>query len=40
MIETLASAYFELFPGDWLFGGIISTVIYYFKFKKDDDFYG
>ena len=40
MIETLASAYFELFPGDWLVGGIGATVAFYFKYKKEDDFYG
>jgi|TARA_B100000035_G_scaffold55698_1_gene44026 hypothetical protein len=40
MIQTLAASYFEFFPGDWLFFGIIGTVIYYFKSKDDDDFYG
>ena len=39
MIEVLASS-FEFFPGDWLFFGITATVVYYFKSKDDDDFYG
>lgn len=40
MIQTLATAYFEFFPGDWLLFGLIGTVVYFFKSKKDDDFYG
>ena len=40
MIQTLATSYFEFFPGDWLLFGALGTIIWFLKSKDDDDFYG
>lgn len=39
MIEILASSPL-FFTGDWLFFGLVGTVVWYFKSKDDEDFYG
>ena len=38
MIETIASTYFEFFPGDFIVLGIIVTAVWYVKQKENKDF--
>jgi len=39
MIEILAQAYFEFFPGDFLVFGAIGTYVWWKRSKEDEDFY-
>jgi hypothetical protein len=39
MIESLATSYFEFFPGDFIVLGLISTIVWAFRKVKDDEFY-
>jgi hypothetical protein len=40
MIETIASSYFEFFPGDFLVAAIAGSIFWLKKSKEDEDFYG
>jgi hypothetical protein len=39
MIQTLATSYFELFPGDFLVIGIVGFIVWRARKKADEDFY-
>jgi hypothetical protein len=39
MIESLATSYFQFFPGDFIVFGITSAVVWLIKKVKDDEFY-
>lgn len=39
MIQSLATSYFEFFPGDFIVLGVIGTIAWIVQKVKDDEFY-
>jgi len=40
ILADLGRYYFETFPGDFIVFGAIGTIVFIFKSKQEDDFYG